>query len=158
MTQTKYPCTECGKLRTKDEGGTTFTLCDECWEKHYGKQPTEARQDELAGIRYKWQAMFCQHCKAMQKTNDTVVECWYNPLDHGNDKAFCASNCDAIDSFFALTVSSGGGICPHCQGEKTMWGGGNSSDFVRCHNCNGTGQKPIVTKTVGEIIEEWKRN
>ena len=31
----KYPCDKCGKLRTKDEGGTVFTVCDECWEKHY---------------------------------------------------------------------------------------------------------------------------
>ena len=28
-----YPCSMCGKLRSKDEGGTTFTVCDECWEK-----------------------------------------------------------------------------------------------------------------------------
>ena len=32
-----YTCTDCGKLRTKDEGGTTFTVCDECWDKHYKK-------------------------------------------------------------------------------------------------------------------------
>ncbi len=35
----KYPCKDCGKLRTKAEGGTTFTLCDECWDKHYKKEP-----------------------------------------------------------------------------------------------------------------------
>jgi hypothetical protein len=28
-----YPCAECGKLRTKDQGGTTFTVCDACWDK-----------------------------------------------------------------------------------------------------------------------------
>jgi hypothetical protein len=28
-----YPCTKCGKLRTKDEGGTVFSYCDECWDK-----------------------------------------------------------------------------------------------------------------------------
>ena len=27
-----YPCSECGTLRTKAEGGTTFTVCDECWD------------------------------------------------------------------------------------------------------------------------------
>lgn len=32
-----YPCADCGKLRTKAEGGTTFTVCDECWDKHYSK-------------------------------------------------------------------------------------------------------------------------
>ena len=32
-----YPCEDCGKLRSKDEGGTVFTVCDECWDKHYEK-------------------------------------------------------------------------------------------------------------------------
>lgn len=36
----KYPCIQCGKLRTKEEGGTTFSLCDACWDKKYGKQET----------------------------------------------------------------------------------------------------------------------
>lgn len=31
----KYPCSDCGKLRSKDEGGTIFTVCDECWDKRY---------------------------------------------------------------------------------------------------------------------------
>lgn len=35
-----YPCDECGVLRTKGEGGTTFTVCDECWDKlHPGPRP-----------------------------------------------------------------------------------------------------------------------
>jgi len=29
----QYPCRECGVLRTKAEGGTVFTVCDECWGK-----------------------------------------------------------------------------------------------------------------------------
>ncbi|MBK8006787.1 MAG: hypothetical protein IPK12_23645 [Gemmatimonadetes bacterium] len=32
-TEPTYPCVECGKLRTKAEGGTTFTVCDACWDK-----------------------------------------------------------------------------------------------------------------------------
>jgi len=28
-----YPCDECGKMRSKNEGGTTFTVCDECWDR-----------------------------------------------------------------------------------------------------------------------------
>lgn len=32
------PCADCGKMRTADEGGTTFTVCDECWDKHYKEQ------------------------------------------------------------------------------------------------------------------------
>ena len=27
-----YPCRCCGVTRTADEGGTTFTVCDECWD------------------------------------------------------------------------------------------------------------------------------
>jgi len=34
-----YPCADCGCMRTKDEGGTTFTVCDDCWDKAY-KKPT----------------------------------------------------------------------------------------------------------------------
>ena len=33
-----YPCADCGTLRSKDEGGTTFTVCDKCWDKHYGRK------------------------------------------------------------------------------------------------------------------------
>jgi len=33
-----YPCDRCGKLRSKASGGTTFTLCDACWELAYGKR------------------------------------------------------------------------------------------------------------------------
>ena len=34
-----YPCDDCGIMRTKEEGGTTFTVCDECWDKAYPKTP-----------------------------------------------------------------------------------------------------------------------
>lgn len=30
-----HPCDTCGKLRTKAEGGTVFTLCDECWNRRH---------------------------------------------------------------------------------------------------------------------------
>lgn len=29
-----YPCAGCGTLRSKDEGGTTFVVCDGCWNHH----------------------------------------------------------------------------------------------------------------------------
>ena len=32
-----YPCAKCGKLRTKDQGGTTFTVCDACWGDEKGE-------------------------------------------------------------------------------------------------------------------------
>lgn len=28
-----YPCLKCDKMRTKEEGGTTFSVCDDCWHK-----------------------------------------------------------------------------------------------------------------------------
>lgn len=39
-----YPCADCGVMRSKSEGGTTFTVCDECWDKHFppAKDPTSA--------------------------------------------------------------------------------------------------------------------
>lgn len=30
-----YPCADCGVLRSKKQGGTTFTVCDECWHKYW---------------------------------------------------------------------------------------------------------------------------
>jgi len=32
-----YPCADCGTMRTLNEGGTIFTVCDECWDKHFTK-------------------------------------------------------------------------------------------------------------------------
>lgn len=29
-----YPCDDCGTLRSKNEGGTVFTICEVCWAKH----------------------------------------------------------------------------------------------------------------------------
>ena len=36
-----YPCADCGVLRTKAEGGTTFTVCDPCWDKRRAAPPSE---------------------------------------------------------------------------------------------------------------------
>ena len=36
-----YPCDDCGELRSKNEGGTTFTVCDECWDKSHGESKPE---------------------------------------------------------------------------------------------------------------------
>jgi hypothetical protein len=44
-----YPCEDCGKPRTKAEGGTTFTVCDECWDRHYGKAGSGSRSAHRAG-------------------------------------------------------------------------------------------------------------
>ena len=44
----KYPCDDCGKLRTKAEGGTTFTVCDACWDKHYKTKSVEEKAEAYA--------------------------------------------------------------------------------------------------------------
>ena len=36
-----YPCVKCGKMRTKAEGGTTFSLCEECWDEAYPTKPAD---------------------------------------------------------------------------------------------------------------------
>jgi len=35
-----YACNDCGVLRTKAEGGTVFTVCDDCWDKHHPPSPS----------------------------------------------------------------------------------------------------------------------
>lgn len=42
-----YPCDECGKLRTKAQGGTTFTVCDACWDKAHPKPDETATMKTL---------------------------------------------------------------------------------------------------------------
>jgi hypothetical protein len=41
-----YPCDDCGTMRTKAEGGTTFTVCDACWQKHYRRTPAPPASGE----------------------------------------------------------------------------------------------------------------
>ena len=30
-----YPCAACETMMSKDEGGTVFSICEKCWDKHY---------------------------------------------------------------------------------------------------------------------------
>lgn len=30
-----YPCAKCSALRTKEQGGTTFNICDKCWSESH---------------------------------------------------------------------------------------------------------------------------
>lgn len=32
-----FPCDNCQKLRSFNEGGNIFTLCDRCWDLYYTK-------------------------------------------------------------------------------------------------------------------------
>lgn len=40
-----YPCVDCGKMRSKDEGGTVFTVCEICWDKRH-KKPLDVGKEE----------------------------------------------------------------------------------------------------------------
>lgn len=33
----KYPCADCGVLRSESEGGKIFTVCDDCWDRRLAK-------------------------------------------------------------------------------------------------------------------------
>lgn len=41
-----YPCDRCGVLRSKAEGGTVFTVCDDCWSEIYGHKRSEPAAGE----------------------------------------------------------------------------------------------------------------
>ncbi len=117
------------------------------------KQPTEARQDELGGMREKieeyttsWLAYY-NH----QEMFDGVV-----PM---NTARLIAENSindelrkqakDLIDHILSLTVSSGG-KCPKCVGHGFLYI--SYDNHPDCPACNGTGQKQ--PKTLGDIIKE----
>lgn len=40
-TERIYPCAKCGIMRSKAEGGTTFTVCDACWDVLHPASPGE---------------------------------------------------------------------------------------------------------------------
>lgn len=60
-------------------------------------------------VQVKIQHLWCQHCKALQKSNATVVECWYNPLDFDGAFAFCAANIDAVEQIVKIIEKEGKG-------------------------------------------------
>ena len=56
------------------------------------------REEFRKTAKFKFNLLWCQHCKAMQKANETVVDCYYNPLSEEGEFAFCASSTDAVDT------------------------------------------------------------
>lgn len=64
-----YPCCECGVLRTKDQGGDTFTVCDSCWDKlHLRAKPALA---EVQRVDDTWK---CKHCGCDEDYFDRDLE------------------------------------------------------------------------------------
>jgi len=89
-------------------------------------EPTEARQDELAGIREKiW--FICQEIRTGE-----------------------ISETEATDQILNdITVSSGGGKCDHYdESDGHYW------VAQWCPTCHGTGQQEVKTITIEQAIEE----
>ena len=71
-----YPCLKCPTMRTKAEGGTTFSICDECWEKEYGK-PEPTTEQKLESIKAQLTAMTAERDEAIEHfmcRGKTIVE------------------------------------------------------------------------------------
>ena len=88
-------------------------------------EPTEARQDERA-IREKMD-WFLREGQYLLENRQIRIP----------------------DYFLSLTVSSGGGKCPKCDGFKKVLGR-RGTIMCYCPTCNGTG---LITKTLLEWIK-----
>jgi len=127
---------------------------EECeHDKCVGKQmtqdkPTEARQDELAGIREKIAKNI--YFDGVEYAVGTIAEVTWREAPRARRDKYL----ERADQILSLTVSSGGGKCPECKGEKKILNHSVYDYWMPCHVCNGTGQKPIVTKTLGQLAKE----
>ena len=100
------------------------------------KQPTEARQDELVGIREKIAERECGECYSRYALEAKCMS--------GYELGKCPGYYSKADWFFSLTVSRG--KCPECKG-----GGMGLFYFNKnapCDDCHGTG---VVEKSIGQI-------
>ena len=61
--------------------------------------------EQLERFKDHLQHLWCQHCKAQQKSNHMVIKCWYNSLDR-EAPAFCAANEDAINHILISKVGN----------------------------------------------------
>jgi hypothetical protein len=82
-----YPCADCGLMRSRSEGGTTFTVCDVCWDKAY---PTAPAPDAGAAER------------AVGEARDAVVRFAVEARNHGT---FPVNECGVIDQTSAAYQS-----------------------------------------------------
>lgn len=81
-----YPCADCGVMRTKAEGGTTFTVCDECWDKHHGKAAPDPASEPRAKITR------LDDGKEFADVADVLADCFkgYGPVAEGMWARFSA--------------------------------------------------------------------
>lgn len=59
-----YPCADCGVLRSKDEGGTVFTVCDKCMK------DIEKRVKQL--LRYSRKDL-AEKCEILENNNSVLI-------------------------------------------------------------------------------------
>jgi len=100
---------------------------------------------EQAENWHKIHTLFCQHCKALQKVNGLIIDCWWNPLNHGNEHAFCGANEDAVKELFNLCRSQ-------IEQETRQKCSETLSHFIESH-FEDMGGKSI--DDLGEIMSEW---
>jgi hypothetical protein len=68
---------------------------------HSIKQGVESEVDYTNGLTEEAvKDLWCQHCKALQKSSDISVECWMNPFDK---TGYCAACEDAAQAILSLT-------------------------------------------------------
>lgn len=120
----QYPCDRCGKLRTKAEGGTTFTVCDECWD---------ATRAERTGVA----------APPSEPTLAERLEAWADSIDPEH-QGTAASDLRAAAKFAKLPDHprrNGLSRCPHCMAEGL--------DALRDASAATTGDDDEVAKAVG---------
>ena len=104
-------------------------------------EPTEARQDELAGIGEKIAGIIDKAIIA------DMVSGQFGPTPYAQE-------------ILNLTVSIGGRKCDMCNGHGKIlpYQLDNGSYIYKddCPACGGTGHAKVVEKTIGEIIKEWE--
>ncbi len=58
-----YPCSTCGLLRTKAEGGAVFTVCDGCWDAQVAVRAKLAKPQRCIGCgTHVIDAAVCEDC------------------------------------------------------------------------------------------------
>lgn len=166
-----YPCTRCGKLRTKAQGGAAFTVCDACWDKAHAEPPSP----EAAPMR------------AHEALDDAISAAneWLSNVDTDDedvrdlvrdlvDAAHWARMTIDATKRKAEPLPAEAATCPQCGGDgwrmdqqrpypyacKACNGTGyplvrNPADqMLLCSQCGGTGKRPAECETVEKIDEE----
>ena len=143
----KIKCMECGKEYGVPCYGAQFHEHNR-WE--MTDKSTEARQDELAGIREKIaQDIYFEGEK--YEVGSIAELTWRKAPQARKDKYL-----KRADQILSLPVNRGG-MCPECKGvKKIQYGkkGVNPIYFVKCPVCNGTGRTKVVEKTLGQLVKE----